>query len=132
MVFTLSFEDKVQALALFRAIGFKKTVNFLSRAKKVPPVIMRELCDNIEGRNYLVETGVVELTDAGVLQYTDLNCPQQPKVLTKSLFESMKEDIQEDMQAAFALLKCNHMLKDFKPYPVTRKEPVYGKKITPR
>lgn len=124
----LTFDEKVMALAAIRVLNFSKAVILMARFKHVPAATMRDLMHTIDSMNYLLDDGVVEVTDAGVLQFVELSCPQQPKMLSKEYFESCKVEKQEAFHEAFAQLKCLGLLRSFKPYVVVRKEPVYGKK----
>jgi len=121
------FDDKVIALSLLRNIGLTKTVSILSRVKKVSPPNMRDMLDNLQKTHFLVDEGLVEITSAGVLQFVKLNFPQQPQPLTKEYFEKLPVNTQEELQEAFAVLRCNSMLRSFKPYPVIRKSVTYAK-----
>ena len=123
----LSFEDKVMFLATINSISFTRAVGFLANIKRKPVVIMREALDNLARTHYLLGDGIVEITTAGVLQFVELICPQQPKPLTKEYFESCPTTKQEAMQEAFAVLKCSGMLRNFKPYAV-----VYKERVRPR
>lgn len=125
---TLSFDDKVQALALISVVGFNRAVNLFARTRRVPPVRMREELHVVHSTNSITEVGVVELTSANFLQFVMFNCPQQPKALTKELFSSFSEEVQDDVLAACAKMRCSHLIQDFKSVRVNSSNPFWEKK----
>lgn len=120
MNITFSFDEKVQAISLLQIVGLTQATRILSRSKKIPSAAMREELEKMSFKCFVIESGLIEITDAKVLQFVEFNCPQQPNLLTKEFFDSQKLPIQQAMLEAFSILHCKDLLQKFKPYRITQ------------
>lgn len=125
---SLTFDDKLMALATIRAIGVRRATLIFARAHRVSPPNMREILDALDRTHYLLDAGVVVVTTAGVLQYIEFTCPQQPHLLTTEYFYEATAALQEEFNEAFAVLRCTGLCRGLKPLPIVAKEPRYAKK----
>lgn len=124
----LTYDDKVAALALIRAIGFSKAVHIFSRSKRVPAPTMRETLDELHKTHYLLDDGFVEVTFAGVLQYVEFGTPTMPQTLSQEYFDTCKLPKQEAFNEALSCLGAG--LRKFKPYVITKKVTAVTKQLS--
>lgn len=123
----LTYDEKVTALSLIRALGLSRAVHIFSRSKRVPSPTMRETLDELDRTHYLLDDGIVEVTFAGVLQYTEFGTPTMPQPLTQEYFDNCRLPKQHAFNEALSVLGAG--LRKFKPYVITKKVPVIHKKL---
>jgi hypothetical protein len=117
----LSFEEKIMALGLIRAVGLSRAVAVVARHKKLPSPTIREELDQIDSTHYLLDEGFVEKTGTGIIQYVQFSCPQQPSALTKEYFDRCKKPKQDMFLEALAVLNVTSLLRNLRPAPIVKK-----------
>ena len=111
----LSFEEKVTALATIRQVGLRRAVVIFANLKRCPSVVMREKMDEMFSKNYLLDEGIVEKTDTGIVRYVSFSHANQPTVITSEYFARCQPDMQEGLIQALACLQSAHLLKPLRP-----------------
>ena len=115
-----SFEEKAVVLSSIRTLGFNRTVEIVAKMKRCSGPIMRTEMHKLDSNHYLLDNGIIEKTDAGVLRYVEFACPQQPVALTKEYFDSCKSPKQELFMEALSVMGMTNLLRTFKPQPIVK------------